>query len=64
MSVKVSPISRFASLLIILIGVFTLLAGWATGVLEDDIAGIAFIILGVVLYRLLYVLGRKVVLNQ
>ena len=64
MSVKVSPISRFASLLIILIGIFTLLAGWATGILEDSIAGIAFIILGVVLYRLLYVLGRKVVLSQ
>jgi hypothetical protein len=64
MSVKVSPISRFASLLIIVIGIFTLLVGWATGILEDSIAGIAFIILGVVLYRLLYVLGRKVERSQ
>jgi tetrahydromethanopterin S-methyltransferase subunit E len=64
MSVKVSPISRFASLLIIAIGIFTLLVGWATGILEDSIAGIAFIILGVVLYRLLYVLGRKVERSQ
>jgi len=60
MSVKVSPISRSASLLIVVIGIFTLLVGWATGILEDSIAGIAFIILGVVLYRLLYVLSRKV----
>jgi hypothetical protein len=64
MSVKVSPISRSASLLIIVIGIFTLLVGWATGILEDSIAGIAFIILGVVLYRLLYVLGRKVERSQ
>lgn len=64
MSVKVSPISRFASLLIIAIGIFTLLVGWATGILEDSITGIAFIILGVVLYRLLYVLGRKVERSQ
>lgn len=64
MSVKVSPISRSASLLIIAIGIFTLLAGWATGILEYSIAGIAFIILGVVLYRLLFVLGRKVERSQ
>lgn len=59
MSVKVSPISRFVSLLIIAIGVFTLLGGWATGILEDSIAGIAFIILGIVLYSLLYKFGGK-----
>jgi hypothetical protein len=63
MSVKISPISRSASLLIIVIGVFTLLVGWATGILADSIAGVAFIILGVALYRLLYVLGRKVERN-
>jgi membrane protein implicated in regulation of membrane protease activity len=60
MSVKVSPISRFVSLLIIVIGIFTLLVGWATGILQDSIAGIAFIILGIVLYRLLYRFDRKV----
>ena len=64
MSVKVSPISRFASLLIIVIGIFTLAAGQATGILEDSIAGVAFVILGVVLHRLLYVLGRRVERSQ
>jgi hypothetical protein len=64
MSVKVSPISRSASLLIVVVGIFTLLVGWATGILEDSIAGIAFIILGIVLYRLLYVFGRKVEPSQ
>ncbi|MGD0145901.1 MAG: hypothetical protein ABSB53_03495 [Nitrososphaerales archaeon] len=60
MSVKVSPISRLVSLLIIAIGIFTLVGGWATGILEDEIAGIAFIILGIFLYRLLYRFDRKV----
>jgi len=60
MSVKVSPVSRFVSLLIIAIGIFTLLGGWATGILEDTVAGIAFIILGIVLYGLLYRFNRKV----
>jgi predicted MFS family arabinose efflux permease len=60
MSVKVSPISRLVSLLIIAIGIFTLVGGWATGILEDEIAGIAFIILGIFLIRLLYRFDRKV----
>ncbi|MGP8124880.1 MAG: hypothetical protein ACLQEQ_03310 [Nitrososphaerales archaeon] len=60
MSVKISPISRSASLLIIVLGIFTLFVGWATGILEDSVAGIAFIILGVVLYGLLHRMGRKV----
>jgi hypothetical protein len=60
MSVKVSPVSRFVSLLIIAIGIFTLLGGLATGILADSIAGIAFIVLGIVLYRLLYRFDRKV----
>jgi hypothetical protein len=51
-------------LLIVVVGIFTLLVGWATGILEDSIAGIAFIILGIVLYRLLYVFGRKVEPSQ
>jgi len=59
-SVKVSPISRFVSLLIIAIGIFTLLVGWATGILEDTIAGTAIIILGIVLNRLLYRFDRKI----
>ena len=60
MSIKVSPISRFVSLLIIALGIFTLLVGWATGILEDTIAGTAIIILGIVLNRLLYRFDRKI----
>jgi predicted MFS family arabinose efflux permease len=60
MSVKVSPVSRFVSLLIIAIGIFTLLGGWAAGILEDRIAGIAFIILGIILYGLLYRIPKNV----
>lgn len=60
MSVKVSPVSRTVSLLIIVIGIFTLVVGWATGILEDSIAGIAFVILGIILYGLLYRFGRVV----
>ena len=47
MAVRVSPISRTAAILIIALGVFTLL-------LVNEIAGIAFLALGVVLYALLY----------
>jgi 1,4-dihydroxy-2-naphthoate octaprenyltransferase len=58
-SVRVSPISRLVSLLIVAIGVFTLIGGLVTGILADLIAGIAIIILGIVLYGLLYRFGRK-----
>ena len=54
MSVRVSPISRSAALLIIAVGVFTLIAGLTTGILADTIAGVAFTVLGIALYRLLY----------
>lgn len=47
MSVKVSPISRTAAMLIIVLGVFTLL-------FVNPIAGILFLALGVILYALLY----------
>jgi len=57
--VRVSPISRAAAILIIAIGVFVLTAGLATGVLASDIAGGAFVVLGVVLYFLLYRFTRK-----
>ena len=36
-----------------------LLIGQITGILEDTIAGTAFVILGVIMYRLLYVLSGK-----
>jgi membrane protein implicated in regulation of membrane protease activity len=47
LSVRVSPISRAAAILIVALGVFTLVA-------VNTIAGIAFIALGVILYALLY----------
>jgi membrane protein implicated in regulation of membrane protease activity len=47
MSVRVSPISRMAAILIIVLGVFTLF-------FVNQIAGIAFLALGAILYALLY----------
>lgn len=51
--VRVSPISRTAAILIIAVGVFVLTAGLATGALASDVAGGAFIVLGLLLYYLL-----------
>lgn len=59
MSVRVSPISRTAALLIIVIGVFMLVVGQSSGILEDSVAGTAFIILGIVLHGMLYKLTGK-----
>lgn len=53
MSVRVSPISKGAALLIIAIGVLTL-------VFVNDIAGVVFLALGVALYWLLYRFARRV----
>ena len=47
MSVRVSPISRTAAILIIAVGVITF-------ILVNPVAGIAFVVLGVVMYALLY----------
>ncbi|MDV3277929.1 MAG: hypothetical protein LYZ69_05620 [Nitrososphaerales archaeon] len=52
MSIKVSPISRTAAILIIVLGVLTFL-------LVNSIAGVAFIALGAFLYLLLYRFGAK-----
>jgi membrane protein implicated in regulation of membrane protease activity len=46
-SVRVSPISRFAAILIIVVGVITF-------IFVNSIAGAAFVVLGVVMYALLY----------
>jgi membrane protein implicated in regulation of membrane protease activity len=46
-SVRVSPISRAAAVLIIIVGVITFF-------LINSIAGVAFIVLGAALYVLLY----------
>ena len=59
MSVRVSPISRMAAILIIAIGVFVLLAGFVTGELASFIAGSAFVALGAILYALLIWFTRK-----
>ena len=53
MSVRVSPMSRWAAILIMAIGVFTL-------VFENAVAGVAFLILGFVLYVLLYRFTGKI----
>jgi len=59
MSVRVSPISRTAAILIIAIGAFVLLGGFVTGELASYIAGSAFVVLGVVLYALLIWFTKK-----
>ncbi len=59
MSVRVSPISKTAAILIIAIGAFVLLGGFVTGELASYIAGSAFVVLGVVLYMLLIWFTRK-----
>ena len=53
MAVRVSPISKSAALLIIVVGILTY-------EFVDDVAGIVFIALGIVLYFLLYRFTRKV----
>jgi Flp pilus assembly protein TadB len=58
-SVRASPISKTAALLIIALGVFTLFAGVVGGVVVNDIAGVAIIVLGLVLYRMLFRFARK-----
>ncbi|MBI3859652.1 MAG: hypothetical protein HY296_05360 [Thaumarchaeota archaeon] len=59
-TVKASPISRTAAILIIALGVLTLVAGLATGTLADTVAGVAFVLLGLFLYKMLYRFGRKI----
>jgi membrane protein implicated in regulation of membrane protease activity len=53
LSVRVSPISRGAALLIVVIGLFTY-------AYINDVAGIAFVALGIALYWLLYRFARRV----
>jgi len=57
--VRVSPISKTAALLIIAIGVFVLFTGLVADVPASDVAGVAFIILGLILYRLLFRFTKK-----
>jgi protein-S-isoprenylcysteine O-methyltransferase Ste14 len=59
MSVRVSPVSRIAAILIIAVGAFVLLGAFATGELASYVAGSAFVVLGVVLYLLLIWFTKK-----
>ncbi len=59
MSIRVSPISRTAAILIIAVGAFVLLAGLSTGEVASDVSGVVFIALGVFLYLFLLRFTRK-----
>ncbi len=59
MSIRVSPISKTASLLIIAVGAFVLVGGLSTGDEASIVAGVAFVVLGLILYRLLFRFARK-----
>lgn len=54
MSIRVSPISKTAAILIVAIGVFVLFTGLVADVAASDVAGVAFIVLGGFLYWFLY----------
>lgn len=59
MSVRASPISKTAALIIIALGVFMVFAGVVAGVVVNEIAGVGIIVLGLVLYRLLFRFARR-----
>ena len=59
MSVRVSPISKTAAILLVAVGVFTLFTGVVADVPINDVAGIAIIALGLALYRLLFRFTKK-----
>lgn len=60
MTVRVSPISKTAAILLVVLGLFTLVVGLATGVTGVIVAGLGITVLGLALYRLLYRFTRKV----
>ena len=60
MSVRVSPISRTAAIIIIALGLFLLVGGTAAGEEDSIVAGIGVTVLGVALYLLLYRFTRRV----
>lgn len=59
LSVRVSPISKSAAVLIVVIGAFVLLTGLVARVLVNEVVGVAFMVLGVMLYALLLRLTRR-----
>jgi membrane protein implicated in regulation of membrane protease activity len=60
MSVKVSPVSKTAALLILALGVLMLVAGLSTGIVINTVAGVAITALGVALYVVLKKFTAKV----
>ena len=54
MSLRVSPVSKIAAILIIVVGFITLLVSYPAGETLGEVMGLAFIVLGVVLYGMLY----------
>lgn len=59
-SVRVSPVSKTAALLMVVLGIFAMVAGLTTGTVESTLVGAGIIVLGVIMYRLLYRFTRKV----
>ena len=59
MAVRASPISKTAAILIIIVGIFVLLAGFLARVVASEVEGFAFIALGLALYGLLRRFTRK-----
>jgi membrane protein implicated in regulation of membrane protease activity len=45
--------------MLVVLGVFTLIAGLSTGVLESTVVGFAITLLGLVLYRLLHRFSKR-----
>jgi membrane protein implicated in regulation of membrane protease activity len=60
MSVRVSPVSKTAALLILALGILMLVAGLSTGVAINTVAGVAITALGVALYIALRAFTAKV----
>lgn len=59
MSVRASPISKTAAILIIVVGAFVLFTGAVAGVVINELTGAAFILLGLALYGLLLRFTRR-----
>jgi len=53
-SLRVSPVSRIAAILIVILGLFTLTVSYPGGEVIGEIMGVAFVVLGLVLYGMLY----------
>jgi drug/metabolite transporter (DMT)-like permease len=60
LSVRVSPISKWAAIIIVFLGLFLLVGGLASGQDYSIVAGVAVTVLGVALYALLFWFARKV----